>query len=466
MFKSALLICLILLFSTQLFGQVDTTPAPTPPMGWNSWNYHGKANINEQVVRETIDAMVESGLRDAGYEYVVVDGGWRDRTLDEDGRLVPHPEKFPNGIKPLADYAHEHGLKFGLHTVPGSHDCGGDQVGGMGHEEAHIEQFVEWGLDFIKVDKCILRSKWTEPLVQETYEKWNDLLTESDRNIVLSISAYEWRDWYPETCQMSRTTYDIHCRIHRGGAMFDTPSRHSVMSIATKNNEVADLAGDGYWNDPDMIITGDHGLNFEEQKSHFALWCVMSAPLMLGNDPRNMTDEEKEIVLNADCIAIDQDPTEQGQRIQADGDGEVWAKQMTDDRVAVLLLNRNAEESRSIEFNPSDVGLDGFYIAKDAYGKQDLGVLNGPIIRETPPHGCHLLILSPAVAESHLNETPPNVVLILTDDLRYSDVGCYGATRVDTLTIDRLQSQHSHKPPRAITTYNLFMIMQIVSYAT
>jgi alpha-galactosidase len=402
--------------------QEVTTPAPTPPMGWNSWNYHGKQNINEEVVRETIDAIVDSGLRDAGYVYVVVDGGWRARELfdadgtvdgnaalndrlivsggvgienDKDGQLVPHPEKFPNGIKPLADYAHAQGLKFGLHTVPGSHDCGGDAVGGMGWEEIHIDQFVEWGVDFVKVDKCILKSKWTEPLVQETYEKWNNLLCEADRDIVLSISAYEWRDWYPETCQMSRTTYDIHCRIHRGGAMFDTPSRHSVMAIAEKNNEVADLAGDGYWNDPDMIITGDHGLTFEEQKSHFALWCIMSAPLMLGNDPRNMTDEEKGIVLNPDCIAIDQDPTEQGHRIQSNGDIEIWAKHMTEDRIAVLLLNRNEEETRSIAFNPDDVGVTGSYSVKDVYGERDHLAFSGPIVRETLPHGCHLLILTP-----------------------------------------------------------------------
>jgi alpha-galactosidase len=136
------------------FGQKDPDLAPTPPMGWNSWNYFGKHDINEKIVYEVIDAMVEHGLRDAGYNYVVIDGGWRDVKLSPEGKLLPHPEKFPNGIKPLADYAHERGLKFGLHTVPGTHDCGGDEVGGYNREELHIQQFVEWGLDFVKVDLC------------------------------------------------------------------------------------------------------------------------------------------------------------------------------------------------------------------------------------------------------------------------------------------------------------------------
>jgi alpha-galactosidase len=128
--------------------------APTPPMGWNSWNWHGKKDISEKVVEETIDAMVSQGLRDAGYLYVVVDGGWRDTTLGPDGGLRAHPTRFPGGMKRLADYAHARGLKFGLHTAPGTHDCGGDAVGGFGREAIHLKQFVDWGLDLVKVDKC------------------------------------------------------------------------------------------------------------------------------------------------------------------------------------------------------------------------------------------------------------------------------------------------------------------------
>lgn len=379
--------------------QTRTELAPTPPMGWNSWNWHGKHAINEDIVKETIDAMADEGLRDAGYIYVVIDGGWRDTKVGPKGQLISHPTKFPGGIKPLADYAHSKGLKFGLHTVPGTHDCGGDPVGGFGREEVHIGQFVDWGVDFLKVDKCRLTSGWNEDLVKETYEKWQDLLEKADREIVLSISAYVYRDWYPKVCQMARTTLDIHSRIHKGGARFDDPTIHCVMNIAEKNNESAEFAGNGYWNDPDMVVVGEHGLSQEEQKSHFALWCVMSAPLMLGNDPRNMTQAEKDIVLNADCIAIDQDPSEQGRRIKVDGDGEIWVKKLSDGRVAALLLNRNGEKTVPITFNWADVGFAGAASVKDVYAKKELGVLGESITKPTLPHACHLLILSPTNAK-------------------------------------------------------------------
>ena len=153
-------------------------------MGWNSWNWHGKKEINEQVVRETIDAIVKKGLRDAGYNYVVIDGGWRDNKLGPAGELLPDPVKFPNGIKPLADYAHANGLKLGLHIVAGTNDCLGDPVGSYKHEEVHLGQMIEWGIDFLKLDLCRHlndpcsecekdESGWSEKLIHETYVKWS-----------------------------------------------------------------------------------------------------------------------------------------------------------------------------------------------------------------------------------------------------------------------------------------------------
>ena len=257
--------------------------APTPPMGWNSWNFHGKKDINEQLIMETIDALADQGFRDAGYEYVVIDGGWRTRQLGSNGVLQAHPEKFPNGIKPIADYAHSKGLKIGLHTVPGTHDCGGDAVGGYGHEEVHVQQFLDWGIDFVKVDKCLLRKKgekgnfWTEEILETTYRKWRTLLDESGRDIILSISAYEYRDWYPAVGNMARTTYDIYMRRRNPDDKFDGGG-HSVMGIAATNNKAAKNIRPGYWNDADMLITGNQGLTFEEEQAHFALWCVMSSP--------------------------------------------------------------------------------------------------------------------------------------------------------------------------------------------
>ncbi len=368
--------------------------APTPPMGWNSWNWFGKEAINEQIVLEVMDAMVTNGLREAGYRYVVVDGGWRDTQLAPNGELQAHPVKFPHGMKRLADYAHSKGLKFGLHTVPGTHDCRGDAVGGFGREEAHVRQFVNWGLDFIKLDQCKYADGWDESLLQATYTKWSELLRQSGRDIVLSISAYTWRAWYPQVGQMARTTGDIRGRIHKGGAVFDGEKR-SVMQIADENNRAAAFAGNGYWNDPDMLVIGEQGLTLEEQKAHFALWCVMSAPLVLGSDPRAMTPSEKEIVLNRDCLAVNQDPTEQGRRIKTDGDAQVWAKQLAGGRHAVLLINCSPVEPKPITVTWAELGVLGKMKVKDVWGKTELGVQESALTQSTPPHASWLLLLSP-----------------------------------------------------------------------
>ncbi len=375
--------------------------APSPPMGWNSWNWYGKRAINETVVRETIDAMVSSGLRDAGYSYVVVDGGWRDTQLGPNGELRAHPVRFPGGMKALADYAHSKGLKFGVHTTPGTHDCGGDRVGGFGHEEVQVRQFVAWGLDFIKLDKCKFeKGGWTEEEVKAVYAKWSNLLAHCGRDIVLSVSAYVFREWYPDVCQMARTTYDIRGR-NTGGARFDDGKPHgpdndflSVMTVAEENNRSAAAAGPGFWNDPDMLVVGRHGLSEEEQKAHFALWCIMSAPLMLGNDPRDMTPAEREILLNREAIAIDQDPTEQGRRIRQDGDTEVWVKKLRDNRRAVLLLNRNAATAKPVTFRASESGLTGKFTVRDVFGHRELGVFSSTLTQMTQPHSGWLLMVS------------------------------------------------------------------------
>lgn len=329
-------------------------------MGWNSWNWHGKKDINETVVRETIDVMVATGLRDAGYDFVISDGGWRDTELGPNGELTVHQGRFPGGIKTLVEYVHAHGMKLGLHTVPGTHNCGGDPVGGYGHEEVHVGQFAEWGIDFIKLDRCHFKEGegWNESLIEEVYRKWARLMAESGHPMMLSISAYEYRDWYREIEAMARTTLDI-SRRGKGGAVFEREepihNHISVMRVADLNNPHAESAGNGYWNDPDMLVTGEQGLSEAEQEAHFALWCVMSSPLMLGNDPRYMTEFERELITNKVAIAINQDPTEQGRRIAKSGVAEVWMKNMTDGQIAVLLLKRSADQMTEIQFDASAI---------------------------------------------------------------------------------------------------------------
>jgi len=381
---------ILLFFVVNVFGQSKKTLAPTPPMGWNSWDWFGKKEINEQNMRECIDAVVKEGLLDAGYQYFVIDGGWRDTKLGPNGELLANPEKFPHGMKALADYAHSKGLKFGLHTVPGTHDCGGDPVGGFGHEEVQIKQFVDWGLDFIKLDKCKYADGWNEDLLKKTYVKWRGLLDNCGRDIVFSISAYVWRDWYHEVGQMARTTGDIKARVSKG-AVFDSV-KGSVMQISDINNNSAAFAGNGYWNDPDMIAVGDQGLTIGEQKSHFALWCIMSSPLMLGNDPRIMSKEEKAIILNKLAISINQDPTEQGQRVKEVSGFEIWKKNLKAGEKAILVLNRTNPEKQKITLTLTEYGFKANEKLKNVYTGEIVRSQKGQINIELEPHSCLFLV--------------------------------------------------------------------------
>jgi len=223
--------------------------------------------------------------------------------------------------------------------------------------------------------------------------------------MVFSISAYVYRNWYPGVCQMARTTYDIRDR-NTGGGRFDDGKSHgpdnrflSVMTIADENNRSAAAAGPGFWNDPDMLVVGRHGLTQEEQKAHFALWCIMSAPLMLGNDPRDMTPEEKTILLNREAIAIDQDPTEQGRRIRQTNGTEVWLKRLRDGRLAVLLLNRDATATKPITFQASDGQLAGKWTARDIFAHENLGTFDTAITKPTAPRSGWFLLLTPETAK-------------------------------------------------------------------
>lgn len=403
--KTLTLLLLLQAFTFTAFSQKTTYLAPTPPMGWNSWNYFGKNKINENIIKESMDAMVSSGLLEAGYNLFVIDGGWRDTTLNEDGSLRPHPVKFPNGIKPLADYAHSKGLKFGLHTVPGSHDCAGDAVGAFGIEEVHIQQFIDWGLDFVKVDRCQLhkgcegKNCWDEATIEQTYRKWRTILNEKNSNILLSISAYKFRDWNPEICNMSRTTGDISCKITRGGAYLteaDKKDRNghmgSVLGIAHINNQYAKYAKPGYWNDPDMLVTGDNGLTVPEQQAHFALWCVMSSPLFLGNDPRNISSEEKKIILNKKAIAINQDPSEQGVKLFTKDGVEYWKKNLRNGSTALVVINGTAQETVSVSLDWAALKIEKATKVFDVYSDKKIKSKK-EIKFDLEAHACRFLLI-------------------------------------------------------------------------
>jgi len=192
---------------------------------------------------------------------------------------------------------------------------------------------------------------------------------------------------------MGRTTGDIKS-IQTGGAVFDNEKNNSVMTVAVKNNAFAKYAKPGYWNDPDMLVTGNQGLTVEEQKAHFALWCIMTAPLILGNDPRNMSDDEKKIILNKEAIAINQDPTEQGRRIKVEGKAEIWAKKLANGNYAVLLLNRDAGENKEITLDWTDLDLKGNKKIRDVYEQKDIGTYKNKFSKTVAPHASLFLMIT------------------------------------------------------------------------
>ncbi len=291
---------------------LDNGLARTPPMGWNSWN-HFHCDVSAQLIKETADAVVASGMRDAGYRYVVIDDCWqvaRDRT----GRLVADSARFPGGIKPLADYVHAKGLRFGIYTDAGRRTCQG-RPGTYGSEEIDARTFAEWGVDYVKEDWC--NAEGLDPPTQ--YATFRDALAKAGRPIVFSIcewgSNHPW-EWGPRTGNLWRTTGDISDRWASMIAILDLSSQYAL------------AARPGAWNDPDMLEVGNGGMTDDEYRAHFSLWAVMSAPLMAGNDVRAMPPATREILGNKDVIAVDQDSLGvQGMLVQEPGiDLQVWSK--------------------------------------------------------------------------------------------------------------------------------------------
>ena len=366
--------------------------ALTPPMGWNSWNYFGKANINETIVRETIDAIVNTGMRDLGYTYVVIDGGWRDTTLAPNGDLRPHPTKFPNGIKMLADYAHSKGLKLGLHCCPGTQDCGGDLVGSEGREQQHANQFASWGVDFIKYDWCGCTGNR-----QQRYELMWDCLQNTGRNFFYSISAYNFYSFEPDVGNMWRTTSDI------------ADNWSSMISRYDGNVHLTQYAGPGHWNDLDMMEVGNGGMTDTEYRTHFSLWAIMAAPLIAGNDLRNMTQATKNILMNTEVIAVNQDPDGiQATKVSDIGNQEILWKPLHDGSRAVVLLNRGSS-SANITVNWSQIGLlSGNGLVRDLWAHADVGTFLNSYMANVPSHGVVMLKITGQAA----NPTPTPVPLV------------------------------------------------------
>jgi alpha-galactosidase len=355
----------------------DDRLAKTPPMGWNSWNVFGKA-LTEQNVKETADAIVASGLKDVGFEYIVLDDFWQGGRDSVSGLLFADEAKFPSGIKALADYVHGKGLKFGIYSDAGTKTCG-EMVGSYGYEEKDARVFAEWGVDFLKYDYCFcpdfVSANNDHKMAFDRYKAMGDALNATGRPILFSICEWGPRSpwlWGKEAGgHMWRTSYDV-------ADIWDKPrNEHSPIGILTSIDAMADLgrfAGPGGWNDPDMLVVGLNntgyikggGCNDIEYRTQMNMWCMFSAPLMIGCDVRNMSEATKTILLNKDVIAIDQDVSgKQGFRVYRKNGLEVWKKYLSGDRIAIALFNRD-EEERPLNVSWKDIELDPA-VAYDAY---------------------------------------------------------------------------------------------------
>jgi alpha-galactosidase len=363
--------------------------AATPPMGWNSWNKFA-CNVSEDVIKHAADAMVKTGMKDAGYEYVVIDDCWQI-SRDKDGNIVPDPERFPNGVKPVADYVHSLGLKFGLYSDAGTKTCQG-RPGSRGYEFQDARQYAAWGVDYLKYDWCSTSTQ----NAPASYALMASALKASGRPIVFSIC--EWGNskpwlWAGEVGNLWRTTGDILDQWEGKGKEYGL----GVMNIVDLQAGLESYAGPGHWNDPDMLEVGNGGMTNTEYQSHFSLWAILAAPLMAGNDLDKMSPEIQDILTNKEVVAVDQDPLGvQGRRVRHEGDADVWVKQLHDGGRAVVLLNRGSAE-QTIEVAWEELGYPAHLQAavRDLWAHKDLGKFKGKFSAPVASHAVVMVTVKP-----------------------------------------------------------------------
>jgi len=332
--KNYLLIALIFI-GVNCNAQKFNDLALTPPMGWNSWNTFG-TDINEKLVKDIADKFIELGLKDAGYEYLVLDDGWMAKERDADGNLIADPIKFPNGMKALADYIHSKGLKFGLYNCAGSQTCAG-YPGSRGYEYQDARMYASWDIDYLKYDWCNTGKLNAE----EAYITMRDAIKKANRPMVFSIC--EWGDnepwkWAKDVGHLWRVTGDIincwDCEIGHGSW-----SSSGVWKIIDMRKDIRKEAGPGHWNDFDMMEVGN-GMTNAEDRSHFAMWTMLASPLIMGNDLRMASSETIKTLSNKEVIQVNQDKLGiQGFRFSNENELEIWIKPLANDEWAVTFVN-------------------------------------------------------------------------------------------------------------------------------
>ena len=362
----------------------------TPPMGWNSWNTFGE-NISEQLIMETADAMVDEGLLEKGYEYLVIDDCWSLRERDENGRLVADPEKFPHGMKAVADYVHSKGLKFGMYSCAGNLTCAG-YPGSFEHEFVDAETFAEWGVDFLKYDYC-----YHSPIIpgKYLYRRMGLALENCGRDSLFSACSWgadETHEWIKETgASMWRSTGDI----------FDT--WESIKDLTKQQEKLHPFNGVGCFNDMDMLVVGMYGkgnvglagCTDVQYKTHYSIWALLGSPLMIGCDIRNMNQETKDILMNPEMIAINQDPLcRQPVRLTGIWSGEdvvLYSRQLSNGDLAIGLFNMS-DKKTTVNLNLDELGLplstQRTLHLKEVWTGEERNVPNATLRRELEPFDC------------------------------------------------------------------------------
>jgi alpha-galactosidase len=391
----------LIIISLKCFSQKYENLALTPPMGWNSWNTF-QTRIDEKLVKDIADLFVSSGMKDAGYAYIVLDDGWMTMERDpKTGDLIPDPAKFPSGMKSLVEYVHSKGLKFGLYNCAGTKTCAG-YPGTRGYEYQDARFYASLGIDYLKYDWCN-----TEGInAKEAYTTMSKALRAAGRPIVFSLCEWgtnkPW-EWATPVGELWRTTGDIyHC--------FDcikdygTWKSLGVMQILDLQDTLRMFAGPGHWNDPDMMEVGN-GLTDNENRAHFSMWSMLAAPLMTGNDLRSMTSTTRDILTKKDVIDVNQDPLGiQGFKYSTWDSVETWVRPLQNDEWAVTFLNRSVKP-KQIQFNwTSEVISDTLfhrelntstteYRIYDLWQNKDLGKTKRPLKSTVPGHDVLMLRL-------------------------------------------------------------------------
>lgn len=384
--KFILVVASLLVLATfiSVTNSLDNGLARTPQMGWNSWNFF-QCSVNETIVRAMADAMVSSGLAAAGYEYVNIDDCWA-YSRDANGTIQPDPSTFPSGMAALADYVHSKGLKFGLYSDGGPNTCD-HRPGSYGHEQQDADTYASWGVDYLKYDNCYMVN--VDP--RQSYPVMRDALNTSGRLIFFSMCEWGLENpatWAGPVGNSWRTTLDIN---DTWGAMVNN---------IDQNDEWWTYAGPGGWNDPDMLEVGNGGMTHDEYVSHFSVWAISKAPLLLGCDLSNMTQDTINILTNKEVIAINQDPLGvQGHKIISDNELEVWAGPLQSGSVVVLLWNRS-DYTASITVTWDDLTWPSGNSVKvasvrDLWLHEDLGeYISAFTAAEIPTHASRMLIVT------------------------------------------------------------------------